>query len=109
MKKHDPEITIGSDNVFADLGIADAASHKLKAELVSRIHSVIKSRNLTQAEAGRLMAIGQPDLSRIVNGRFRDVSVERLIKMLTRLDMDVDITISHHGEPVGETIHYEMA
>ena len=45
--------TIGSDNVFADLGLPDAETRLLKARLVSKIDDVIEKRGLTQAEAGR--------------------------------------------------------
>jgi len=38
-------------NVFADLGLADAGEHLIKAGLVLRIDRTIRRRKLTQAAA----------------------------------------------------------
>jgi predicted XRE-type DNA-binding protein len=37
------------------------------------------------------MGLSQPDVSRLLRGQFRDVSVERLMRMLTKLGCKVDI------------------
>ena len=37
----------GSDNVFADLGIPDAGTHLLKAQLVVRVSDILNERGLT--------------------------------------------------------------
>ncbi len=83
----------GSGNVFADLGRRDAEEHVLKAQLVSRIDDIVVARKLTQAQAARLLGISQPDVSRLVRGHFREYSLERLLRLLTALDRDVDIVI----------------
>ena len=44
-KNIDDEITYGTDNVFADLGLPDPETHILKASLVLKIHKLIKERN----------------------------------------------------------------
>ena len=99
MKKGpDTRITRGTNNVFADLGFPDAETHLLKAELVTRIQRVITAQELTQIAAAKRMGLSQPDVSRLLNGQFRDVSVERLMRLLTRLGCDVDITVRNHGK-----------
>ncbi len=94
-----------SGNVFADLGIADAEEHRLKAGLVRKLAQVIASRGLTQIEAGKLTGISQPDLSRVLRGQFRDMSSDRLIRALTHLDTEIDISFTYQGQPVGDPIH----
>ena len=98
--KIDPDTSIrrGTKNIFADLGFPDAETHLLKAELVTRIQGVITAQSLTQTAAAKRMGLGQPDVSRLLNGQFRDVSVERLMRLLTRLGCDVDITVRSHGK-----------
>jgi predicted XRE-type DNA-binding protein len=98
--KRDPDTRIkrGTRNVFADLGFPDAETHLLKAELVTRIQAVITAQELTQVAAAKRMGLSQPDVSRLLNGQFREVSVERLIRLLTRLGCDVDITIRNPGK-----------
>lgn len=99
------QITKSSGNVFADLGMANAEEHLLKAGLVSKLADVMRARGLNQTATAKQTGISQPDLSRILHGRFRDISVERLMRALTRLDTDVEITVRSRGEKVGEPIH----
>ena len=58
-------------NVFADLGLADAGEHLIKAGLVLRIDRTIWQRKLTQAAAAQLMGIDQPKVSQLLKGQFR--------------------------------------
>lgn len=94
-----------SGNVFADLGMPDADEHKLKAGLVAKLSSIMEERKLNQVAASRLTGISQPDLSRVLRGRFRDFSTDRLLKAIRHLDSEVEITVRHQGRRVGEPIH----
>jgi len=87
----------GTKNVFADLGFADAETHLVKAELVARVQDVMQDRKLTQTEAAKITGVSQPDLSRMLKGHFRDLSVERIMRMLTRLGCEVDIVVKPRG------------
>ena len=93
MKTQNMKIERGSGNVFADLGLPDADTQLLKAELVTRIDTIIRQRGLKQVEAAKLMGLSQPDVSRLMRGDFQEYSLERLLRLLTRLGRDVDITI----------------
>lgn len=101
------QITQSSGNVFADLGMANAEEHLLKAGLVSKLAELIQMLDLTQTAAAKQVGISQPDLSRVLRGRFRDMSVDRLIRALLRLGSDVEIDVRRDGERVGEVIHLE--
>jgi predicted XRE-type DNA-binding protein len=93
----DASIHRGTKNVFADLGFPDADTHLLKAELMSRVQDILTQRGLTQTEAAKITGVSQPDLSRMLKGRFRDVSVERIMRMLTKLGCEVDIVVRPRG------------
>ncbi len=101
MKPQDVKIERSSGNVFADLGLPDAETHLLKAELVTRIDRIIRQRGLKQVEAEKLLRLSQPDVSRLMRGDFREYSVERLLRLLTALGRDVDIVVheNHAGRP----------
>lgn len=101
MKPQDAKIERSSGNVFADLGLPDAETHLLKAELVTRIDRIIRQRGLKQVEAASLLGLTQPDVSRLMRGNFREYSVERLLRLLTALGRDVDIVVheNHAGRP----------
>ena len=93
MKSQRGKIERGSGNVFTDLGLPDAETHLLKAELVTRIDRIIRQRGLKQVEAAKLLGLSQPDVSRLMRGNFREYSIERLLRLLTALGRDVDIII----------------
>ena len=86
----------GSRNVFADLGVPNAAEHLLKAELVFKIGTILKERHMKQTEAAALFGITQPDVSKMLRGDFRQFSVERLLRFLVALDQDVEIVVKPH-------------
>ena len=85
------KVELGSDNIFADLGLPDAETHLLKAQIVSEIYRLTNRRKLTQIQAGKLMGISQPEVSRLFKGNFREYSLERLMGFLTAFDRDVEI------------------
>jgi predicted XRE-type DNA-binding protein len=87
------KVEVGSGNVFADLGLPDAETHFLKAQIVAEIHRLVRDRKLTQTAAGKKMGISQPEVSRLFKGNFREYSVERLMGFLTAFDRDVEIVV----------------
>jgi predicted XRE-type DNA-binding protein len=91
MTKNKTAVHRGKDNIFAELGLPDADTHFLKAQLVAEIYRLTNERKLTQSKAGELMGISQPEVSRLFRGNFREYSVERLMGFLTAFDLDVDI------------------
>ena len=94
MKKEPPiEFEVGSGNIFADIGLPNSEEHLLKAQLVVQLGQLIKARKLTQTAAAKRLGVKQPDLSNILRGRFRGYSVERLMRMLTAFDQDIDIVV----------------
>ena len=93
MKTDKIKIARSSGNVFADLGRPDAETHLLKAKLVARIDEIIRQRGLKQVEAAKLLGLSQPDVSRLLQGSFREYSVERLFRLLMALGRDVEIVI----------------
>ena len=87
------EVEVSSGNVFADLGMANAGEHKVKANLVQRIQRIITARGLTQAQAAKLLSLHQPDVSKLLRGYFRSYSMEKLLTLLVKLDQDVEIVV----------------
>ena len=76
------EVEMGTGNVYADLGFADADEMLIKAQLVSKIAEIIKRKGLTQTQAAQLLGMPQPKLSNLLSGRFRGVSERRLMDCL---------------------------
>jgi predicted XRE-type DNA-binding protein len=106
----EPEIEVseGSGNVFADLGLPDAEEMFLKANLTAELRRLIAERKLTQTGAAKLLGTAQADLSKLLRGSLRGYSAERLMRMLTAFDQDVEITVRPHpkaGEGGRITFH----
>jgi predicted XRE-type DNA-binding protein len=91
--KRKPTVTPSSGNVFKDLGLPDPEELLAKAELVRQISEIIDRRDLTQAEAAKLLGTTQPKISDLLRGKLGGFSLERLIRYLTALDRDVEIVI----------------
>ena len=87
------ETESSSGNVFADLGLAGADEHLIKAGLVVKIDRTLRQLHLTQAAAAQLMGIDQPKVSAMLAGQFRGYSVSRLMRFLVALGHDVEIVV----------------
>lgn len=87
------EVTLGTGNVFADLGFPDAEERQTKLRMAYAINTVIQTRDLKQAEAAKLLGVNQPKVSALQNYRLDGFSVERLMNFLNALDRDVVIQI----------------
>jgi predicted XRE-type DNA-binding protein len=89
-----PDKIFESDpNIFAELGLPDAETHFLKAQIVAELYCLVQETKLTQANAGAIMGISQPEVSRLFKGHFRECSVERLMGLLTAFNRDVEIVV----------------
>jgi predicted XRE-type DNA-binding protein len=92
MKKHG--YIEGSENIFTDLGVADPEEARAKADLVDRIVDIIRARELTQVQAGKVLGVDQPKVSALMRGRLTDFSIERLLRFLLLLGQDVQISVT---------------
>jgi predicted XRE-type DNA-binding protein len=93
MKKQAIVAEKSSGNVFADLGLPNAEDRLAKAELARKINEIIGKRRLTQVEAAELLGIDQPKISALARGRLEGFSLERLMRFLNVLGLDVEIVV----------------
>jgi len=87
------KIEASSGNVFADLGLPDAAELDTKVRLAVAINDRIAGRHLSQAKVASLLGVNQPKISALKNYRLEGFSVERLMTFLTALGSDIKIRI----------------
>ena len=102
-KARDEAVIRGGKNVFEDLGFpkGEAADLKVKAELGLQLHNRIKELGLTQVKAAGQLGISQPDVSKLLNGKFDGFTVDRLLSLLNALEVDIDIVVrprAHKGK-----------
>jgi predicted XRE-type DNA-binding protein len=88
-------LTKGTDNVFKDLGFGneEAANLKIRADLMISLQKFIKSQNWTQAEAANFFGETQPRISNLTNGDIDRFAIDKLVQMLSRAGMEVQIVV----------------
>jgi predicted XRE-type DNA-binding protein len=95
------EIQVGSGNVFADLGLADAEKLKIKSGLAIEIIKALRKLGPTREEAARRMGIVQPKVSGLMRADFSNLSERKPMDCLDRLGYDIEIKVRPAAEPVG--------
>ena len=95
------ELDIGSGNIFADLGLEDADQLLTRTALGIQVMKTIRESGLSQKEAGKRLGLNQPEVSAIMQAKFRRFRQECLIGLLNKLEQKVTIHITRHrkGEP----------
>ncbi|NDL65101.1 helix-turn-helix domain-containing protein [Acerihabitans arboris] len=92
------DLVLGSGNAFADLDLPDADNMKLKADIALQIITAIQALGLNQADAGKRMNLPQARVSALYNGKFFNMSEQKLMDCLNRLGFDIEITAKpNHG------------
>src|ERR1700736_5229339 len=86
-------VTVGSGNVFADLGLPNSEQELLKAQLTLQIYTILKGSGMTQVEIAKILGVQQPQVSLLMRNRPGNFSVGRLMEFLTALRRDVEITV----------------
>jgi predicted XRE-type DNA-binding protein len=95
------DYTVGSGNVFEDLGHARPAEALAKAELARKIAALIDKRGLSQSAAADVLRIDQPKVSALVRGRLAGFSLDRLVRFLVLLGSDVKIVVKPRTRATG--------
>jgi phage-related protein/predicted XRE-type DNA-binding protein len=86
-------VTMGSGNIFADLGFDNPEEELAKARLVGRLAQTIRDQHLTQKSAAKVLGLDQPSVSKLLRGHTAGYSTDRLIHLLNLMDQDVEITV----------------
>ena len=86
-------VEASSGNVFADLGLPDAAELDTKVRLAVNINRLVAAQRLNQVTAAARLNVSQPKISALKNYRLDGFSVERLMSFLLAHGQDVEISI----------------
>ena len=82
-----------SGNVFADLGLPDAAELQTKARPCAVLNRIVERHRLTQAAVAVVLGINQPKVSALLNYKLEGFSAERLMHFLVPLGQDIEILV----------------
>lgn len=81
------------DHAFRSIGMDDAELMLVKSELHSAIKAAILKHGWSQKAAGERLGWGQPDVSKIMNDRFSQHSIDRLLKAALELGLAVSFGV----------------
>jgi len=93
------DFELGTDNIFADLGLPNPEEELAKAKLATEIFHIIKQKKLTQVKAADLLGVDQAKVSALMTGKLSGFSIERLFRFLNDLGQDVNIKIKPRACP----------
>lgn len=91
----DTTITMGSGDVFTDLGFSPAESRnlRLRSQMMTALRKFIEKEGLTQAEAAKRLRVSQPRISDMTRGKISRFSLDTLVNMLGDAGQEVDLRI----------------
>lgn len=93
MNVDDERITVVTGNLYEAMGLPDADEMYTKSKLVICIQKIMEDRGYTQTQLAEIVGTDQPKISNILRGRFRGVSVWKLLEFLNELGQDVEIVV----------------
>ncbi len=88
------EVIKGTSNPFTDFGYKDADVEYLKAKLAGKIIKVLDKQKLSVRKAEEKTGINHADFSRIRNTDIGRFTIDRLVKILNRLNWHVEVKVS---------------
>ena len=89
------ERTVGSGNVFADMGRSpdQSVNLKIRSKLMIHITDFIEDQGLTQAQAAKVFGVTQPRVSNLVRGKIKLFSIDMLVEMAVKAGMKVEVDV----------------
>jgi predicted XRE-type DNA-binding protein len=87
------KVTQSSGNIFDDLGLDLPQEHYVKAHFVMLLGRMIEAQGLTQGQAAAKIGLRQPDVSKLLKGRLKGFSLERLLNFVRALGSDIEIKV----------------
>ena len=92
-QEDDFELVRGSGNVFADFDVPDASIRQFRAILAAEIVKTLDAERLTVRDAEARTGIAAADFSRIRQVKLDRFTIDRLMRILDRLNCDVRVKI----------------
>lgn len=86
--------TKSTGNIFEDLRFDKPEAWKTKAQIAAHVLREIERRELTQAQAAKLLEISQPEVSNLKTGQLHRFTLDRLFRFLHALDQRIEISIA---------------
>ena len=94
MSDEELQLMRGSDNPFRYVGLSDPDTKLMKADLAAGILRILRERDLSGAKAAELARVTEADISRIRNADLNRFTIDRLVKIVNRLDRQIEVGVT---------------
>lgn len=71
----------------------EAANMKARAELMRAIADYVRSSDMTQADAAKMLGVTQPRISDLMRGKVDVFSIDTLVNMLAAAEIQLEIRL----------------
>jgi len=92
-EKDDFELVRGSGNVFRDHNDPDADVQQMKSILAARVIELLNEHGFSVRAAQRETGMAAADFSRIRNADLGRFSVDRLVRIVNKLDENTEVSV----------------
>lgn len=89
----DDRVTMGSTNVFQDFGLPDAEARQARILLAATVMDIVQDNGWSQKEAAERFRTDPANISKILGGRVRGFSIDRLLQLLANAGYSIDMMI----------------
>lgn len=93
------QVTKGSGNVFADIGLPNPEEALAKAEIARQVNRALAQRGIPQAKVAGILGVTQPRVSDLMRGRLTRFSLDKLLEFANRAGIDVEIRMKRSSRP----------
>jgi predicted XRE-type DNA-binding protein len=81
---------------------AEAANLRLRSQLMMALTEYVERQTITQEEAGKRFGVPRSRVSELVNGKISKFSIDRLVNMASRVNLETQIVVKQGGKPILE-------
>jgi predicted XRE-type DNA-binding protein len=95
---------VTKDNVFEDLGFSreEAADLAMKVDLARELRKFMERQGLTQVQAAEFFEVPRPKISHIQSNKLDGISIEYLVRMLSKTGGKLTYTFRQPPKRVAE-------
>ena len=79
---------------------AEAANLKIRSQLMIALTEYVNGQAITQEEASKQLGVPRSRVSELVNGRISKFSIDKLVNMASRVNLETQIVVKQNGKPL---------
>lgn len=80
----------------------EAANLRIRSQLMMALTEYVENLTITQEEAGKRLGVPRSRVSELVNGKISKFSIDRLVNMASRVNLEMQIVVKQGRKPVLE-------